>query len=132
VVDAGVVLLVDFLIAVILLAAGALLKGARARGVAAATLAALPLGTAALLSVYVFGEDSYRGNGVTRWNAYRSPGGALGPMFVVSVVVMVVSAALIVYASLRNHGRLLRTTSVFAGAAALLLITPTVIGFSSN
>ena len=49
-------------------------------------LALLPLLAAALLAAYVFGEDSYRGNGISRWDAYRSPGGALGPMFVRSAL----------------------------------------------
>jgi len=49
-----------------------------------AALAALPLLNGALLAAYVFGEDSYRGNGISRWEAYRSPNGALGPMFVLS------------------------------------------------
>ena len=45
--------------------------------VALVALAALPLVNAVLVTVYVFGEDSYRGN-ISRWDTYRSPGGALG------------------------------------------------------
>jgi len=77
-----------------------------------AALAALPLVTAVLLIVYVFGEDSYRGNGISLWNAYRSPGGALGPM----------------YAGLRGRGRLLRLTAFVGGLASLVLVTATIIG----
>ena len=33
-------------------------------------LAALPLLSAVLLTMYVFGEDSYRRNGISRWEAY--------------------------------------------------------------
>jgi hypothetical protein len=97
-----------------------------------AALAALPLVTAVLLIVYVFGEDSYRGNGISRWNAYRSPGGALGPMFVASVGFMVVCAALLVYAGLRGRGRLLRLAAFVGGLASLVLVPATIIGFSSN
>jgi hypothetical protein len=97
-----------------------------------AALAALPLVTAVLLIVYVFGEDSYRGNGISRWNAYRSPGGALGPMFVASIALMVVCAALLVYAGLRGRGRLLRLTAFVGGLASLVLVTAAVIGFTSN
>lgn len=80
----------------------------------------------------MFGEDSYRGNGISRWDAYRSPGGALGTMFVLSVGLMVVSAALLAYAGLRGRNRLLRVTAFAAGITALLLLTPTSIGFSLN
>jgi hypothetical protein len=97
-----------------------------------AALAALPLVTAVLLIVYVFGEDSYRGHGISRWNAYRSPGGALGPMFVASVGFMVVCAALLVYAGLRGRGRLLRLAAFVGGLASLVLVPATIIGFSSN
>ena len=48
-----------------------------------------------MLTAYVFGEDSYRGNGISRWDAYRSPGGALGPMFVLSVALLAGCAALL-------------------------------------
>ena len=60
-------------------------------------LALLPLLAAALLAAYVFGEDSYRDNGTSRWDAYRSPGGALGPMFVLSLGLMTLSAALLTF-----------------------------------
>jgi hypothetical protein len=49
-----------------------------------AVVAALPLVTATLLAAYAFGEDGYRRNGVSRRDAYRSPGGALGAMLVAS------------------------------------------------
>jgi hypothetical protein len=48
-------------------------------------LPVVPRLDAVLLTLYVFGEDSYRGNGISRWDAYRSPGRALGPMYVPSV-----------------------------------------------
>ena len=97
-----------------------------------ATLAALPLVIAGLLAAYVFGEDSYRGNGVSRWDAYRSPDGALGPMFVLSIALMLVCAVLILLAGLRGRHWLLRLTALGAGLTGLLLVTSTIIGFSTN
>ena len=128
----GVVLLIS-----VLVGAGLLVIASNGRLVhvlsrRSAALAALPLVTAVLLSVYVFGEDSYRGNGISRWDAYRSPGGALGPMFVASVALMVVCAALLFYAGLRNRRGLLRLTAFVGGLASLVLVTATIIGFSSN
>jgi hypothetical protein len=58
-------------------------------------LAALPLLTAVLLTAYLFGEDSYRGNGISRGDADRSPGGALASMFVLSVALIGVCAVLL-------------------------------------
>ena len=95
-------------------------------------LALLPLLAAALLAAYVFGEDSYRDNGISRWDAYRSPGGALGPMFVLSLGLMTLSAALLAFAGLRGHARLLRLTAFGAGATALFLLNATALGFSLN
>jgi hypothetical protein len=125
-------LLVNILVALTLLAAGG--RGGRARALprGAAILAAFPLLDAALLTAYVFGEDSYRHDGTSRWDAYRSPGGALGLMFVVSVALMVCGGALLTYAVLRPRNSLFRPTAVAVGVAALLLLTPTIIGFSTN
>jgi hypothetical protein len=98
----------------------------------ASALAALPLLTATLLSIYVFGEDSYRDTGITRWNAYRSPGGALGPMFVLSVGLLVVCAAALAYACLGGKERLFRVAAVAGGLTSLILVTATIIGFTAN
>jgi hypothetical protein len=97
-----------------------------------AALAALPLVDAGLLAAFVFGEDSYRGNGVSRWDAYRSPGGALGLLFILSISLSVVWAALILLAGLRGRRRLLRLATIGAGLTGLLLLTSTIIGFSTN
>ena len=128
----GVVLLISVLVGagLLVIAGNGRLEHVLSRRSAA--LAALPLVTAILLIVYVFGEDSYRGNGISRWNAYRSPGGALGPMFVASVGFMVVCAALLLYAGLRGRARLLRLTAFVGGLASLVLVTATTIGFTSN
>jgi len=127
-----VVVLVDISIALLLLAvatSGRLTRGCHRRS---ATTAALPLLAAIVLAVYVFGEDSYRGNGISRWDAYRSPGGALGPMFVLSIGLMIVYAALLAYAGSRGRNRLLRVTALAAGITVLFLLTPTYLGSSLN
>jgi hypothetical protein len=97
-----------------------------------AVLAVLPLLAAGLLAAYVFGEDSYRGDGTSRWNAYRSPGGALGPMLVASLALMSLSAALLALAALRGQALLLRLTAFGAGVTALILLNVTTLGFSLN
>jgi hypothetical protein len=131
-VPAGLVVLVDFLVGMALLAVAAsdrLVHFLSRRSVA---LAALPLLSAVLLTVYVFGEDSYRRNGISRWEAYRSPGGALGPMFVLSVALMVGCAALLFYSGLRGRDHLLRATAFVGGLTSLVLLTATTLGFSLN
>jgi hypothetical protein len=95
-------------------------------------LAALPLLTAVVVTAYVFGEDSYRGNGISRWDAYRSPGGALGPMFVLSILLMATCAALLLYAALRKQDGLLRLAAFGGAVTSLALVMPTVLGFTLN
>ncbi len=128
----GPVLLANFLVAVALLAVASSDRLVRSLSRRSAALAALPLLSAVLLTVYVFGEDSYRRNGISRWDAYRSPGGALGPMFVLSVALMVGCAALLVYAGLQGSDRLLRVTALVGGLTSSVLLTATIIGFSVN
>ena len=127
-----VVLLGNIAIAVTVLAVGASNRLANALSSRGTVLAVLPLLSAALLTLYVFGEDSYRDNGISRWDAYRSPGGALGPMFVASVTLMVACAGLLVYSGIGRHRRLFRSTLLVAGSVGLLVIVPTIIGFSAN
>jgi hypothetical protein len=95
-------------------------------------LAAFPVVTSVLLCVYVFGEDSYRGNGISRWEAYRSPGGALGSMFVLSVLLLALCAALIVVGSRLVSRRLLAATMLAGGLVSLALVTATILGFTLN
>jgi hypothetical protein len=92
----------------------------------------LPLSAAAVLSLYVFGEDSYRHSGISRWDAYRSPGGALGSMFVLSVALMASGGAALAYTSVRGRRRVFRAAAVTSGLVSLILVTATIIGFSSN
>ena len=125
------ILLVNFLVAVALLAVAASDRLVRSLSRNSVVFAALPLLTAVLLTVYVFGEDSYRGNGISRWEAYAS-GGALGPMFVLSVALMVGCAALLFYAGLRGRNRLLRVTALAGGLTSLVLVTATILGFTLN
>jgi hypothetical protein len=126
------VLVANFLVALALLAvtiSESLVRWLSGRSV---TLAVLPLLNAVLLTLYVFGEDSYRGNGISRWDAYRSPGGALGPMYVLSVALMAGCAALLLYAGLRNRHRLFRVSAFVGGLTALALVTQTILGFTLN
>jgi hypothetical protein len=95
-------------------------------------LPAVSLAYVALLFAYVFGEDSYRGNGISRWDAYRSPGGALEPMFWATVALMVLAAGSMVLAIVQHRGRLMRASAIGATAVALLLGIPTLMGFSLN
>ena len=59
-------------------------------------------------------------------------GGALGPMYVLSVALMAGCAALLLYAGLRDSDRLFRVSAFIGGLTALALITPTILGFSLN
>lgn len=128
---AEVVLLASLAIAAALLVvAGSRLREGLARGWG--TLAALPLLIALLLILYVFGEDSYRGNGISRWDAYRSPGGALGPMFVLSLALLCACAGLLLYAGLRGRARLLRASALAGGLVSATLVTATIVGFTLN
>jgi hypothetical protein len=97
-----------------------------------ASLALVPALDAALLAAFVFGEDTYRDNGTSRWAAYRSPGGALGPMLVVSLAMLVMSAVLLVVLAYTGHASAQRATCAVVGVAMLGLVVPTVVGFSTN
>ena len=92
----------------------------------------IPLAYIALLLAYVFGEDSYRGNGISRWDAYRSPGGALEPMFFATIALMFVAAGAMTLALIQHRRRLMRASALGAAAVALFLGIPTVMGFSLN
>ena len=131
-VPSGLVLLVNLLVAASLLLVAASHRLARALSRGAAALAALPAVTGLLLVVYVFGEDSYRGNGISRWEAYRSPGGALEPMFLSSLVLLLACAGLLVYAGFRRKEWVLRPAALGGGFTALFLVTATIIGFTAN
>ena len=87
---------------------------------------------AGVLIAFVFSEDTYRGGGISRWDAYRSPGGALGWMFVATVALLVSIAAALAYADVRRSRRLFRAVTLTGIGCALLLVVPTIIGFSTN
>ena len=95
-------------------------------------LPVVPLVYVALLFAYVFGEDSYRGNGISRWDAYRNPGGALEPMFLATVTLMVLAGGFMILAAARQQGGLMRASTVGATVVAVFLGIPTVMGFSLN
>ena len=121
-------MLVNLAVTALLLVAAA---GATSAALRRTAIAAV-LVDAGVLAAFVFGEDTYRGGGISRWDAYRSPGGALGAMFVASIVLLVSIAAVLVYAEVRRSPRLFRATTLGGIACALLLIAPTIIGFSTN
>jgi len=128
----GFVLLANLSVGALLVAVAGASRLARVLVRRSVTLASLPLLIAAVLSVYVFGEDSYRGNGISRWDAYRSPGGALGSIFVLSVALMAVCAAGLVHAGLGAKERLFRVAAFAGGMTSLILLTATIIGFTAN
>jgi hypothetical protein len=128
----GLVLVVNLSVAVALLAVAADRRLGRWASSHPVALAALPLLTAILLTVYVFGEDSYRGNGISRWEAYASPAGALASMFVLSVALMAACAALLLYSGLQGRENVLRLTALAGGLTCLVLLTATILGFSLN
>lgn len=125
-------LLLNLLVAASLFAAASVRWLVRGRSRRWAMFCALPLVDAGLLAVYVFGEDSYRADGTSRWQAYRSPGGALGGMFVASIVAMAVCAALLAYSGLGGNSRLFRWSALAGSLCSLLLLTATIVGFSAN
>jgi hypothetical protein len=95
--------LANLLVALILGTVGVIGFLSRRPNRTSAGLALLPLIDAAVLVGFVFGEDSYRDNGISRWDAYR-----------------------------RGRRQLLASTACLAGTTALLLVTATIIGFSAN
>lgn len=131
-VPATLVLSASFFVGVSLLVVATRTRLERFLSRGSVVLATLPLASAGLLAIYVFGEDSYRANGTSRWEAYRSPGGALGPMFVLSVALMTLCAVLLVYAGMRRRERLFRLTACACGITSLLLLPATTMGFSLN
>jgi hypothetical protein len=105
---------------------------APARSAQTLLVPAVSLVYVALLFAYVFGEDSYRGNGISRWDAYRSPGGVLEPMFWATVALMVLAVGSTLLAIVQGRARLMRTSAIVAAAVAVLLGIPTIMGFSLN
>ena len=126
------VFVVNLVIAFVLIGSVLTRLVVRLRPHSALVFALLPLLNGGLLAAYVFGEDSYRDNGISRWEAYRSPNGALGPMFVLSVGVMLLCAALLIYAAFRGSRPLLRASALGGGIACIVLVIPTIAGFSLN
>ncbi len=130
-------MLANLVTAAVLIAAGAaypLLRNVARRtlSLTAASLAALPIALGVLLCLYVFGEDDYRDTGVSRWDAYRSPGGALGPMFILSVALLAACAALMLFSGQRGRAALLSGAALAGGITSLVLVTATIIGFTAN
>src|SRR4051794_4644096 len=114
--------------AALLLAFAAALRPWRFPGAAAL----VPLALAVLLVLYVTGEDTYRDDGTSRWDAYRSPGGALGPLFVASLVLLGACAVALGGTALSRRSRAYRLTALLGALAVVLVVIPTVAGFSLN
>ena len=87
----GFVLLANLAVGALLVAVAGTSRLARVPVRRSLSLASLPLLIAAVLSVYVFGDDNYRGNGISR--SQGGARGALGSMFVLTVALMAVCAA---------------------------------------
>jgi hypothetical protein len=95
-------------------------------------LALLPVAAGALLSVFVFGEDSYRDNGINRWDAYYSPGGAVHVLYMLSALACCVLAAVLALAGVKARHSICRIAGIVGGLGAGLLTTITFIAYSSN
>ena len=126
----GFVLLANLAVGALLVAVAGTSRLARVPVRRSLSLASLPLLIAAVLSVYVFGDDNYRGNGISRSQGRAR--GALGSMFVLSVALMAVCAAGLVYAGLGAKERLFRVAAFAGGLTSLVLLTATIIGFTAN
>jgi hypothetical protein len=94
--------------------------------------ALIPAGLGALLVLYVTMEDTYRDNGTSRWDAYRSPGGALGLLFGASLVLLGACAVALVVTAVSRSPRAYRVTALLGALAVVLVVLPTVAGFSLN
>jgi hypothetical protein len=125
-------LLYDLFLAVTLLAAVVSVRTMQRLGLGHLAVAALVLLDAVFLAGFVFGEDSYRDNGVSRWDAYRSGWDALGLMFVTSIVVLIGGGVLLAVATTRDRGRHFAVAGAVVVVAAVFLVVPTIIGFSNN
>jgi hypothetical protein len=97
-----------------------------------AAAALVPVGLAVLLVLYVAGDDTYRADGTSRWEAYRSPGGALGPLFAASLVLLGGCAVALVATALSRRPRAYRLTALLGALAIVLVVLPTIAGFSLN
>jgi hypothetical protein len=53
-------------------------------------------------------------------------------MFVLSVALMASGGAALTYTSVRGRRRVFRAAAVTSGLVSLILVTATIIGFSSN
>jgi hypothetical protein len=94
--------------------------------------ALVPAALAALLVAYVAMEDTYRDDGRSRWDAYRSPGGALGLLFGASLLLLAGCAVALAATALSRRPRAFRLTALLGALAVVLLVLPTVAGFSLN
>jgi hypothetical protein len=125
------IILFDLAAAGALFAVAVYVLAARSLGPRLIAFAAPPLVAAGLLVLYVLSEDSYRGGGISRWDAYAKPGGALVVMFWASLAVLILGGLLLAWSSRRDRS-LFVFTAIATGSALLLLVVPTILGFSLN
>jgi hypothetical protein len=96
-----------------------------------AVLAVVPVGAAATMVAFVLAEDTYRDNGTSRWDAYRSPGGALGELFVASVTAACLAGILVACGAVAGRPAITRAALVIAALVLLVFVLITV-EFSAN
>ena len=124
--------LTNLIIGALLLLAGAFLPERHLLAGAGAALILLPLADLVFLVDYVFSEDSYRGGGISRWDAYTTGSTASASLFVISAVVLVAGSALIAAAVFKRQTRRIRVATIATGLACIFLVTATVIAFAVN
>lgn len=106
--------------------------GVRHTRAGAIAIAAMPLASAAVLLLYVSGEDDYRGTGQSRWDAYDGLSGPRGTLFVVSIASMLTCFVGLVHAQRARRERFLQLVSFFGGLASILVVTASLVSFSGH
>ena len=118
-------------VGVVVLVAGAVLPTRATRTHRLAALALVPAAAAVAMVAFVLSEDDYRDNGTSRWDAYRSPGGELGEVFVGCVAAAVVAAVLIAYGASRRPPQFTKA-ALLAAAFVLFAFIPITVQLSAN
>ncbi len=93
-----------------------------------ALVAGVPLAAAVLMTIYVFGEDSYVGDGTSRWVRYN---GGAHTLYAVAIALDLLGALVVVVAVVRGAPGWTRAglaVSSFACVGSLIA----VIGFTVN
>lgn len=101
-----------------LVLAGVVATRSRWPRAAAVVQAAAVAGSALGLAIYVASEDAYRGNGISRWEAYDAH-----ELTVVAVAAGAAAALVLSVAAARDRRRLAATAFLGSSAAAVLGFT---------